>query len=438
MTTRTRYERSLLLWSVLAARCFAATDAAPEPPARWIRQHALALQTVEPSRDRNDLRALQTIVGSARVIGFAEGAHGTHEFLSLRNRIFQYLVEKKGVTAYTAETGFMEAVPVDDYVQGRGELTPELVRRVFSWSQVPMEENRRLIEWIRTYNARATTKRAVRFYGIDLSGCFAGRYPYARRVVDAALEYVESLDADEAQPLAQRLEPLLGRFNSSDYDQLSALERDSLTVAIADLLGLFDRRRVEWAARTSILASERAYQYAVMARHLDANFRASGWGSGAGKIGDMNQRDAAQADNLRWVLEREGPQGRIFVFEQAGHLDGRMMDFSRYKDIKFPPTHSKLTTLGGRVRQALGGDWITIGTYWTDSDVPALQKQAAKINGEGGALSGILSQAGLPLFLLDTRGMPEEGAFAAYRESAGAFGALIFVRAVTAAHPMEP
>ncbi len=119
-------------------------------------------------------------------------------------------------------------------------------------------------------------------------------------------------------------------------------------MAIADLLGLFDRRRVEWAALTSILTSERAYQYAVMARHLDANFRASGWGSGAGKLGDMNQRDAAQADNLRWVLDREGPHGRIFLFEQAGHLDGRMMDFSLYKDIKFPPTHTKLTTLGER------------------------------------------------------------------------------------------
>ncbi len=46
------------------------------------------------------------------------------EFLSLRNRVFEYLVEVEGITAYTAETGFMEAIPVDDYVQGHGELTP--------------------------------------------------------------------------------------------------------------------------------------------------------------------------------------------------------------------------------------------------------------------------------------------------------------------------
>ncbi len=438
MTAKTRYGSGFLLWFVLTARCFAAYDTATEGPVRWIRQHATVLKTVEPSRNHGDLSRLKTIVGSARVIGFAEGAHGTHEFLSLRNRVFQYLVEQKAVTAYAAETGFMEAIPVDDYVQGHGELTPEMVRRVFSWSQAPMDENRQLIEWIRAYNARPTTRRAVRFYGIDMSGCFAGRYPYARRVVDAALEYVESVDADAARPLKQSLDPLLDRFNSSDYDQLSATQRDDLTVAITDLLGLFDRRRVEWAALTSILTSERAYQYAVMARHLDANFRASGWGSGAGKLGDMNQRDAAQADNLRWVLEREGSRGRIFLFEQAGHLDGRMMDFSLYKDIKFPPAHTKLTTLGGRVRQALGTEWISIGSYWTDSEVPVLQKQAAKGNAEQGALPGLLSQAGPPLFLLDIRGMPQEGPFAQYRGSAAAFDALIFIRAVTAARPLQP
>ncbi len=80
---------------------------------------------------------------------------------------------------------------------------------------------------------------------------------------------------------------------------------------------------------------------------------------------------------------------------------------------------------------------MTIGSYWTDSEVPALQKQAVKINAEKGALPGLLSQAGPPLFLLDIRSMPQEGPFAEYRGSAAAFDALVFVRAVTTAHPMQ-
>ncbi len=49
VTAKTRYEPGLLLWFVLTARCFAASDTETEAPVKWIRQHAMALTTVEPS-----------------------------------------------------------------------------------------------------------------------------------------------------------------------------------------------------------------------------------------------------------------------------------------------------------------------------------------------------------------------------------------------------
>jgi hypothetical protein len=57
-----------------------------------------------------------------------------------------------------------ESIAVDDYVLGRGDLTPAIISSVFSWSSdVAYADNQAMLEWIRHYNALPTTKRKVRF-----------------------------------------------------------------------------------------------------------------------------------------------------------------------------------------------------------------------------------------------------------------------------------
>ena len=104
--------------------------------------------------------------------------------LRVSKSFLQFAVEALGVTAIAAESGHTESNAVDDYVLGRGDLTPAIISSVFSWSSDVADADRALLEWIRHYNAQPTTKRKVHFYGIDLIGGRGSRFVEARRSVE--------------------------------------------------------------------------------------------------------------------------------------------------------------------------------------------------------------------------------------------------------------
>jgi len=254
---------------------------------------------------------LDSIVGDARVIAWAEGLHHKHEFLATRNDAVRILVERHGITAIAAETSFTESIVADDYVLGHGAEEPDarVVAGAWSWGGA-LHENRQLLMWLRRHND-AGPARPVRFYGLDMCGARRGRFPHARRGIDAALEQASTLEASTAAALAARFAPLLNRFATDTYGDLTAAERDALSGMIAELNALFDRH----ARPDNGLALRRAQHQAVLAAHLDLALR------GGGRSNQLQRRDAAQAESLRWALEQEGPDGRILVFEQVEHLD---------------------------------------------------------------------------------------------------------------------
>lgn len=167
----------LLGWQQQAA---AAESAEQKAATAWATAHAVALPADVDTWANKDLGALDAIVGKAHVVGFGEGAHGAHEFLIARNRIFQYLVEHHGFTAMVAETHPVHAQPSDAYAQGQAPLSDDVVEgvfaanRTFSWSNRPLLENYQLLEWMRKYNATREPARRIHFYGMDLRHPFPG------------------------------------------------------------------------------------------------------------------------------------------------------------------------------------------------------------------------------------------------------------------------
>lgn len=167
--------------ALIAAAGMAADSTASRAAAvEWASAHATALSTCQRELQADDLHAFGDIIGSARVVGFGEGAHGAHEFLILRNRILEYLVEEHGFTAIIAETHPVHAEPADAYAQGRSESSADAMEGVFAanrtffWRRHPFQENFELLEWMRAYNSRASSARPVRFYGMDLRHPFPG------------------------------------------------------------------------------------------------------------------------------------------------------------------------------------------------------------------------------------------------------------------------
>lgn len=420
----------------------ALSEPTTDDAAAWAKSNAVSIGAAGSS----DLSALQSIIGAARMVGFGEAIHRGHEFLMLRNEVFKYLVEQQGFTAIATESGYAASIKVDDYVLGRGQLTDDVVAAVFSFTApTAYAENRNLIEWMRSYNARAGVKRKIRFYGLEPVG-HAGGPVLIRDEVELALDYLAVLDPEQAPRFAARLTPVIEATVRNGYENLTQEQRDAYTVALADLVGLFERHHVQWSERSSSLDYQRAYRNALNARALDADLRNFGWW--ISRHGDRNQRDASSALLAEWILSREGPEGRLFVFAHNLHLR---------KGPVFKPER-KFTAMGQHLHESQGKNLVVIGSAY-QSMRGAFEK--ARGNAQetvvdampAESVGAVLSRVPMQRFVVDLRAgaMADAGAqwWGRPRKFHGAgedsmvltprdcFDALIFTRDVTPAHDKE-
>src|SRR5215469_16198992 len=74
----------------------------------WLRRNAIPIQTVEAGHGFEDLRALDPVIGNARIVEFGEAAYGTREFSQLKHRILEYLATQKGFTILSIEANMPE------------------------------------------------------------------------------------------------------------------------------------------------------------------------------------------------------------------------------------------------------------------------------------------------------------------------------------------
>lgn len=434
---------------LVAAGHAASQDDGAEAFLTWARTNARPLRTVEPAADTADLQALGRIIGDARVIALGEPAHGAHEPLTLRNRIIQYLVQERGVTAVALETAFTESRAVNDYVGGAPGNAVDVVRQNFSWGFGRFGENVQLIEWLREHNRDANRSRKVRLYGIDLSGADErGGFSRSRVALDEVLRFLERVD--EAQSRRARLAVMahLASFSDRDYAQLGVTQDAAFEREIEDLAAYFHEHE-----RAITLASSHE-QYAWMlhniavARELQRMFRLGPPPSAGSPIRpedwkSVNVRDAAMAANVRWVLDQEGPGARVLVFAHNAHV----MNASPHGGI-WSAFAASPTMMGQHLRRDLGATVRIVGTIAASND--AGLPPAFPLPGSAEDLLANLHVQTLLLNLRDAAGNAEVSRWLSQERPlranfstqldvplGSAFDALIFQDHVTPARPDE-
>ena len=384
----------------------------------WARDHAIPISTIEPGHGFGDLQPIKTIIGDARVVALGEAAHGTHDFLSFRNRLFEFLVHEAGVTALAAETGYAESLDVEDCISGGGVDVMVAAQRVFDdWYPAPLEENRALVEWMRAYNGWAAAGRHLHFYGIDLAGGWG--YQHARRVVDNALGYVERVDSGAAADLRARLNPLLVQFTARGHGSLAPPQQAQLTGGIADLVNLLATRRPDFIGRTTEAEFDRALRQAINARQLDAYFGCAP-DSSSDAPADFRElsmvRDAAMAENLRAVLQRERGRGRVLLFAHNWHV-------KKHGSLKeaFPEQFPREpgTTMGQCLHSMLADHLVVIGSTFhrtadgTVTGPPGTGTRLTVAAADPSDLDDELSRVGRPAFIIDLHAERQSAAAAA-------------------------
>jgi erythromycin esterase len=333
-----------------------------------------SLHPLASNSGRLDLAPLKQMIGSARIVALSEAVHAGAEPLLFRNRLLEFLVEEMGFTAIAIESGFTEGQMVYDYVLGGPGDIKSVTKMGLSWTFGNFPQNEALIAWLREYNASPKHSRKVRFYGFDVPGSPGNGQANRglKTAIEAALDYLAKVDSPAAGELRRRTEPLMPFLNVRArstsvkiYSQLPPVQRDQLTSAVADMVALFERRATDYTKASSAEAYRWAYHNAICARQGDNWLRQipPGWEPHPKNpdIALQNERDAvrdrAMADNLRWIEDQEGPQGKILVFASRFHIAT-----ARYLPV-MAGTPGPGDPVGRYLREEMGAGLVNIGNF---------------------------------------------------------------------------
>lgn len=357
------------------------------------------------------------MIGDAPVVALSEAVHGGAEPLQFRNRLLQYLVEEKGFTVIAIESGVVEGRLVHDYVRsGAGDLARTLADG-FSWSFGKHPQNRALVSWLRDYNIDPKRGLRVNFYGFDVPGSPGN--PAVRRGTNTALLEALSYLSRVDKPAATVFRDLLGSLVLSlqlncvradpgrSYSQLGQSDREIVTQTIADLINLLERKQADYISVSSAVDHEWAVRAAIGAHQVDKWLRhfPIGWQASdhialeqMPYISDaLNDRDRAQADNLDWIFQREGPSAKVLIYASRYHMSAatcRMQAFEQHP-------------AGTYLRRRLGNRLITIGNMIGGGEYADDENTTSSWQAPPQTIDGLMSKLRVPGFLLDVRRAPE-------------------------------
>ncbi|MFB7930601.1 erythromycin esterase family protein [Streptomyces sp. NPDC056039] len=320
-----------------------AATAAEDPVVPALERAASPLRTAEPGGDVGDLRPVGRAVGDAVVVGMGEAAHGSHEFLAVKDRVFRYLVESRGFRTFALETAWSTGVRLDDYVvHGKGD--PErIMREDFQYTYVlnNTAENLALVRWMRAYNRRHP-QDPVRFMGDDWG--YTGPELY-----DRVTAYVGRVRPDLAPRFEELYRGLRPTVPSGEYQKAylarPLAERQNMASRTGRALDLLE----SLAPRGAVAPRE----FAEVSRHATViDQTATGYGfdfADPRQVAEaMRWRDEVMADNVVWWREHTGH--RILL---AGHNN----------HIGYEPEDPKVLprTQGAFLRDRLGSRYASVG-----------------------------------------------------------------------------
>lgn len=379
----------------------------------WIREHAIALKTIDPDAPLDDLEPLRELVGDARVVAIGENAHYVPEFSLLRDRVTRFLVERCGFTLIALEAGFSEGFALADWAQGAGEPgdLEELAEACLAVGMGRVPEYRAGLGWVRERN-RAGCEPGVRYVGIDV--------PVAGGSLLPALEPLEPYlaEVDEhALPLLRRALEIAATVAGASmaksgpiYGALEPERQDELTATLARLLN----RMQALEARCVAAGGRERYDVALWrlqgALHTDVHLRGmSDLMAGADAPGSMTARDLYMAESVKWVLDRAEPGARLVMGVHNLHIQKAEVHHSG---------QFQTLPMGHHLARIFGDDYVALGVTCGRGRTTELAPTGEDHFGmtaedkplalpEEGSVEAAFAQAGVNLGLVPLRGLGE-------------------------------
>lgn len=354
----------------------------------WARGAAVPISIPRHDADYDDLSFIGDVIGNARVVAFGENAHYLHEWNRFRARLFKYLVRDHGFSVFILESGLVEGRHIHDYVDGKDVPWERVVGSVTNGWGV-WAELQELIVWMREYNADPASPRRLRFYSTDGSGNWA----HARIAFDAVLAFLARVDGKTAERIEREFGDEMRRAKFAGRDRLDRAAWDRLIAGSARIVSLIEQQCIAWGDSDSREEYDWGLESARVLRHLVLNFAQTETDFSIGFRTFWNVRDYAMAEQVQWILDREGPGARAVIGAHNTHLQ------------QYPVRVQRATSMGAYLAERIGRDNVLFigaqSAYSVKGEEPLPESNQA-----------VYGRVGPDCYLLDLRRAPREGRLA--------------------------
>ena len=471
----------LVLSLATSAPSFAqSTDSQTRAFKTWVIRSAHPVSSLKFDAATNDLSAFGDAIRNSRIVIFGDAVEGAAEPLQVRNRLFRYLVEKKGFTTIVLESGILEGKAVDDYVGGRPGDFDQIMAQGITTGFSGYTGNRDLVRWMRQWNADPGRKSKLRVFGFDISGSPLNRLGEGSvdKPLRVAMAYLERVAPETAASFHARLDPLLPSVfwdfagamcvsqggpwcaevpeaeraalaGRKQYFVLDADQRDRLTATIGDLVEEIGRNPLRYREASSAETYDWGLRAAVAARQTDAFLRARvpvGWSppDGPPRVGDGAQtgRTRAMADNFGWILDHVAKDDKILVYTTRFHAAGAPLTVGN---------DAPILPFGAELRRLHGSDVVIVGGLVSDGETGCGTQMVLPVPKPSPmSVDGMMASLNVPYFYVDLRRAPAElspwlnqqqALQAGGKQStslADAFDVLFYTGTLSAACPIDP
>lgn len=375
----------------------------------WARSAAKPYAIPPSAEDLGDLQFLDEAIGNARFVLLGENSHYIREWNALRLRVFQYLVKHHGFRVFVLETGLIEGKLIYDYVLGADIAWDSVVESVTNawgvWAEL-----QELIRWMRNYNESAPEGRKLKFYGMDGTG----NWYHIQQAYAPIHEYLTEVDGDLADRFRADFEVDLQRIRFEARDQLDEADWQRLIANSARLVSRMEQGRVRYVAKSSQDSYDWTLRFAQTLRDVALCLAQVSVGFESGFPAFWNTRDAAMAEHVAWIANREGPAERFLIGAHNIH----------FLQHPFGEQTPKVTPMGSFFANRVGREnLLVIATNCAHS-----AKGDAPLRDSNDYL---YSQVGPESFFLDLRSAPTSGPVAAWLGEERQERANLFYRPVT-------
>ena len=304
--------------------------------AEWIAAAAVPLD--------GDLRGLDPLFASARVVGLGEATHGQSESFVTKRKLTMHLVRAHGFRVVAYEASAAAARACDDYIALRSDDRTAAIRGLgmLIWA---IEENGELLDELRAWNRAAEADDRVRFLGCDAQDA------------EAVLARLRALLPEAAQLLA-RADALLTRARDAtaklfggDRADFDALQPDVRVFEVD--VGLAA------AALPPAAADEASLRAREFALHL------SMYGSPGGRDRAMAELLLRQLDALGAASGAAG-ETRCALWAHNAHVQRTAMRYMNTDEL----------AQGGHLAQALGDRYVAVGFAFGEGEFQANARDA--------------------------------------------------------------